>query len=195
MRISRGDGAKGGLLTLVDRAPAPSSEDWGGPDAEAAGDFDAFYRREFPRLVVLARVLAGPAVADDVAQEAMLVAYRKWDEVELLASPAGWVRSVCLHKAVSVVRRRSVEQRVLRTIGSFRSDRGAPVEEDERFWSEVRKLPLRQAQVVALHYALDLGVVEIAATLGCAEGTVKSHLSRGRAALAKAWRVEEVEPA
>jgi RNA polymerase sigma-70 factor (ECF subfamily) len=194
MRISRWPGAGGELLTLVDHGPIPESADID-VAAELPGDFDAFYRREFPRLVVLARALAGPAVADDVAQEAMLVAYRKWDEVQLLVSPVGWVRTVCLRKAVSVVRRRSVEQRVLRTIGSFRSDRGAPVEEDERFWSEVRRLPLRQAQAVALHYALDLAVVEIAETLGCAEGTVKSHLSRGRAALARAWHVEEVEEA
>jgi RNA polymerase sigma-70 factor (ECF subfamily) len=57
--------------------------------------------------------------------------------------------------------------------------------EHETFWAEVRKLPRRQAQVVALHYVYDLGLAEIARTLGCAEGTVKVHLSRGRAALSE----------
>jgi RNA polymerase sigma-70 factor (ECF subfamily) len=52
-----------------------------------------------------------------------------------------------------------------------------------RFWGEVRRLPRRQAQAVALFYALDLPVTEVAATLGCAEGTVKVHLSRARAEL------------
>ena len=42
----------------------------------------------------------------------------------------------------------------------------------------------RQAQATALFYALDLSVIEVAATLGCAEGTVKVHLSRARAELA-----------
>jgi RNA polymerase sigma factor (sigma-70 family) len=192
MRISRG-GAPEALLTLVDHGPVAAPDLGRDPVGETPGDFDAFYRREYPRLVVLARVLAGPAVADDVAQEAMLVAFRKWDEVQLMLSPAAWVRAVCMHKAVSLVRRRSVEQRVLRSIGSFRSGAAGP-EDDERFWREVRRLPLRQAQAVALHYALDLGVAEIAETLGCAEGTVKSHLSRGRAALARAWQTAEVEP-
>ena len=39
--------------------------------------------------------------------------------------------------------------------------------------------------MIALHYIYDLGVAQIAATLGCAEGTVKVHLSRGRAALSE----------
>ena len=57
-------------------------------------------------------------------------------------------------------------------------------DQHERFWAEVRQLPRRQAQVIALHYMYDLSVADVAATLGCAEGTVKVHLSRGRAALA-----------
>jgi RNA polymerase sigma-70 factor (ECF subfamily) len=56
--------------------------------------------------------------------------------------------------------------------------------EGDRFWSEVRRLPKRQAQVTALFYALDLPVREVATTLGCAEGTVKMHLSRARSELA-----------
>jgi DNA-directed RNA polymerase specialized sigma24 family protein len=40
-------------------------------------------------LLVLARALVGPS-AEDVAQEAMLVAYRKWGDVALMASPTGW---------------------------------------------------------------------------------------------------------
>jgi RNA polymerase sigma-70 factor (ECF subfamily) len=65
--------------------------------------------------------------------------------------------------------------------------------EYEAFWAEVRRLPRRQAQAVALHYIYDLGVAEIASTLGCAEGTVKVHLSRGRAALGSRLNMEQVE--
>ena len=118
MRVTRGAGEP--LLQLVDRRPSSIGDELMAPDLPSDG-FDAFYRREFPRLVVLARVLAGPLLAEDIAQEAMLVAYRKWDEVRLFASPAGWLRSVCMHKAVSVVRRRTVEQRALRQVGSFRA--------------------------------------------------------------------------
>jgi DNA-directed RNA polymerase specialized sigma24 family protein len=40
------------------------------------------------------------------------------------------------------------------------------------------RLPKRQAQVTALFHALDRSVIEVATTIGCAEGTVKLHLSR-----------------
>jgi RNA polymerase sigma-70 factor (ECF subfamily) len=58
-------------------------------------------------------------------------------------------------------------------------------DEHEAFWAEVRRLPRRQAQVIALHYMYDLGAAEVASTLGCAEGTVKAHLSRARSVLAE----------
>jgi RNA polymerase sigma-70 factor, ECF subfamily len=47
-------------------------------------------------------------------------------------------------------------------------------------WREVRALPRRQAQVIALRYVTDASVAEIARTLGLAEGTVKARLYRGR---------------
>ena len=46
------------------------------------------------------------------------------------------------------------------------------------------RCPSSSARRVALFYLGDLSVQEIAATLGIAEGTVKSRLSRGRTALA-----------
>jgi hypothetical protein len=58
-------------------------------------DFDDFYRAELPRLVTLARALCGSAVADDVAQEAMLAAYRRWRVVGDLEHPEAWVRRTC----------------------------------------------------------------------------------------------------
>ena len=180
-----GRGTRGELLELVDRAPADARTTQQQQVRTAPDSFESFYRRQLPQLLVLARALVGPLVAEDVAQEAMLVVYRRWAEVQVLESPEGWARSVCLHKAVSLARRRTAEQRVLRQLGSFRAQAQRQVEDDERFWSLVRALPRRQAQVVALHFALDLGVADIASTLGCAEGTVKVHLSRARAALAK----------
>ncbi len=179
-------------LVDLDTPPETSTIDRLSPDSALAG-FETFYRNEFAGLVVLARVLAGPALAEDVAQEAMLVACRKWNTVQDYESPVGWVRTVCMHKAVSMVRRRNVERRIMSQLGAFRAQDEPVAGEDERFWHAVRSLPLRQAQVVALHYALDLSVVEVARTLDCAEGTVKAHLSRARCALASTLGVPEEE--
>jgi RNA polymerase sigma-70 factor (ECF subfamily) len=147
--------------------------------------FEEFYRREQPRLLVLARALAGDLAAEDVAQESMVLAYRQWPRISSLANPVGYVRRVCANKAVSLVRRRVSERRAMLRLASRSVSSIEPMTGDrEQFWSEVRRLPRRQAQVTALHYALDLPVSEVAATLGCAEGTVKVHLSRARSELA-----------
>jgi RNA polymerase sigma factor (sigma-70 family) len=159
----------------------PDHEVLSGPDDQGApatnGDqqwrsgaaFDAFYDREMPRLVAL-------------AQEAMIVAYRRWNEVARYDHPEAWVRRVCANAAVSLLRRRSAESRALLRLGNRRQV--VPLEEPaEDFWAEVRRLPHRQAQAVALRYVYDLEVEDIARTMGCAEGSVKVHLSRARTTL------------
>jgi len=47
----------------------------------------------------------------------------------------------------------------------------------------LRRLPRRQREVLALRYYLDLSEAEIAEMLGISRGAVKSHASRGVAAL------------
>ncbi len=47
----------------------------------------------------------------------------------------------------------------------------------------LQPLPRRQREVLALRYYLDLSEREIAQTLGISAGAVKSHASRGAAAL------------
>ena len=55
-----------------------------------------------------------------------------------------------------------------------------PDAESESFWREVRSLPTRQAQAIALHYVEDMSVAEVAAVLDIADGTVKALLHQGR---------------
>jgi len=157
---------------------------WPGGDLVAThADFDDFYRAELPRLVALARALGGSTQADDVAQEAMLAAYRNWRRVSDLQHPAGWVRRTCANLAVSHYRRRVIELRALTRLAS-RPD-AAPLDApDEEFWEAVHRLPPRQAQTVALRYVYVLDISEIAETLDISEGSVKQHLSRARARLA-----------
>jgi RNA polymerase sigma-70 factor (ECF subfamily) len=91
---------------------------------------------------------------------------------------------VCANLAVSQVRRRAIEARVLVRL-AWQPAAATEQAVDDEFWREVRRLPRRQAQAVALRYAFDLGVAEIGETLECSEGTVKQHLSRARRRLAE----------
>ena len=147
-------------------------------------DFDDFYRAELPRLVVLARALCGGAVAEDVAQEAMLAACRRWGVVGDLAYPEAWVRRTCANLAVSQYRRTLVELRVVTRLAN-RPPPSALEPADDAFWTAVRGLPRRQAQAAALRYLYELDVAGIAHVLEISEGSVKQHLSRARARLVR----------
>ena len=96
---------------------ASALEEPNGADAvvelRVAEEFDVFYRREMPALVAFARSLSGSASADDIAQDAMLAAYRRWDTVSRMDVPVAWVRRVCANRAISTLRRRAVEVRGL----------------------------------------------------------------------------------
>ena len=153
----------------------------------AGEDFDGFYRREFNATVTLAYALSGRwGVAEELAQEAFLVAHREWDRLSHYEQPRAFVRRVVVNAAVSHRRRAAAEARALvRLVAGQRPTPAVVGAEATAFWRLVRGLPRRQAQVTALFYLEDRSVEEIAEVLGCAEATVKVHLYRARAALAR----------
>ncbi len=163
------------------------------PVVRGAEPFDAFYRREYRPVAGLAYVLSGSsAAAEDVTQEAFVAAYREWDRIGTYEKPGAWVRRVVANKAASVVRRRVSEAKALARLGGRLSpgiELGAATDE---VWREVRRLPKRQAQAVALRYLEDRSLEDIAEILGLSPGTVKTHLLRGRQALARRLGIEEV---
>jgi RNA polymerase sigma-70 factor (ECF subfamily) len=156
------------------------------PGPQAPESFDEFYVREYPHVLGLAFLLSGSRwAAEDLAQDAFLAAHREWDRIGRYDQPAAWVRRVIANKAVSATRRRVAEGKAL--MRWFSQDRPQTPDigaSDPTFWSAVRSLPKRQAQVIALYYLEDLSIAEIADILDVAPGTVKRHLFRGRASLA-----------
>lgn len=148
--------------------------------------FEVFYLQEYPRLLALARGLVGAVHAEDVAQDAMLVACRRWREVSQKQRPDLWVRRVCSNMAVSTFRRRIRDARTVARLSAGRSEAVLMPGASEEFWSAVRTLPARQAQAAALRFVYDMPIAEIAATMQCSPGAVKQHLSRARKALGRA---------
>lgn len=168
-----------GLGVEAVRVLHPRSETVGRPA------FDTFYDAEFRSVVGLVYVLSGSGwAAEETAQDAFATAYREWDRISQYDSPSAWVRRVALNRALSARRRRVREAAALVRLAGRRQPIASLPEPVEQFWAAVRSLPERQAAAVALHYLEDRPIAEIALVLGCSEGTVKTHLSRGRAALA-----------
>jgi RNA polymerase sigma-70 factor (ECF subfamily) len=55
----------------------------------------------------------------------------------------------------------------------------------------IQTLTRRQRDVITLHYLVGFSIAEIAGMLDCAEGTVRSHLQRGRVALGQMYDPQE----
>lgn len=150
-----------------------------------------FYGGSYSRLVsVVALVVDGRAEAEDIVQEAFARLVPRWETVCRHDSPEAWVRTVAFRLA-------SNRRRKLRNGLSAARRHGPPPDVPATQGDAVdvhralAALPLAQRQVVVLHHLVGLDVVQVAAELDLPVGTVKSRLSRSRAALAALLREEE----
>ena len=157
--------------------------------------FEAFYQREFRSVVGLAYALSGSRwAAEDLAQEAFIAAHEKWDRIGEYESPGAWVRRVVANMAVSLYRKRASEARAVARVALRRQEPLPELDvEDAEFWAQVRALPKRQAQAIALHYLEDRPIAEVADILDCSPSTAKVHLHKGRRRLAERLRTSPGE--
>jgi RNA polymerase sigma-70 factor (sigma-E family) len=148
------------------------------------GYVEQVYEASYRRLVAQAYGVAGDRVeAEDAVQEAFARAVLSGDRFRRLDNPEAWLRTV----ALNVLRRRWRRALLFRTVTPrIATPNEAPgISEDHVALVEaLGRLPFAQRETVVLHYLADLSVHDVATTLGVSEGTVKSRLNRGRAALA-----------
>ena len=157
----------------VDAPPAPAAGD---------GEFEAFYRANVDRVYrALAVNLRSHDLAREAVDEAMARAYARWPSVRSLDSPAGWVFRVGLNWATSWWRKVRRERPPADAPVTPAAPEGAIAAQEA-----LAQLPAAQRAVVTCRILLDLSTAETAAVLDLTEGTVKSRLSRGLAALRSA---------
>lgn len=161
-----------------------------GPDAgrlAAEEGVAGLFRARYPEMVRLADLL-GADDPEDIAQEAFARLIRKQGSLRNPDAALAYVRaSVCnltrnRHRHLRVVRRRTPAARPEES-----SEQAVILREDHReVLAALAALPLRRREAIVLRYWLDLSEREIAAAMGVSQGTVKSNVSRGLAALALA---------
>jgi RNA polymerase sigma-70 factor (sigma-E family) len=148
----------------------------------------ALFEAHYLRLVGLARrILADPDGAEDVAMDAFVGLYRRWDRVRRPEDAYFYLRASVVNGSRNRIRRL-----VLARAKSPTRDVDAPpadepvldMLEHRTMVDALRRLSTRQRQVLVLRYFEELSEAEIAATLGCGVGTVKTHAVRGLKALA-----------
>jgi RNA polymerase sigma-70 factor (ECF subfamily) len=158
-----------------------------------ADGFDDCYRATSRRLLGYAYALTGDwAQAQDLVQEAYLRAWRQWNRLTEYEDVEAWLRLVVTRLATDAWRRVARWRKVLLLSHPLEQTVDPPSERTVLLTRALATLPASQRQAVAMHYLLDLPIGRIAEDLGVPIGTVKSWLSRGRAALAAALDEREV---
>ena len=154
-------------------------------DADTAVEelYAAHYRRLVRLSVLLVRDLE---TAEEVVQDAFVAMHGRWRTLKDPEKGLAYLRQTVVNRSRSVLRHRGVEARyVVPAVRHLHgADEAALVSERRAaVLDALRALPERQREVLALRYYLDLSEADIAATLGISRGAVKSHASRGVAAL------------
>jgi RNA polymerase sigma factor (sigma-70 family) len=97
---------------------------------------DAVWRIESAKLIAgLARIVRDVGVAEDLAQEALLVALEQWPQSGVPDNPGAWLMATAKHRAIDLLRRRTLLERKHEELG--------------------RELDVRQQAVPDLDAALD----------------------------------------
>jgi RNA polymerase sigma factor (sigma-70 family) len=150
----------------------------------------------------VASIIAGPADAPDVTQDAFLKAYTALDRFRGEAPFRPWILRIVANEAKN--RRRSSRRReelTLRLAEDRPSGDAAPSPEavvlgrvtTERLLAALSALPERDRLVVGYRYLVELSEEETATVLGVRRGTVKSRLSRALVRLRASVEEEELD--
>ncbi|MEV3856528.1 SigE family RNA polymerase sigma factor [Streptomyces sp. NPDC050095] len=155
-------------------------------DDDAAAEFHAFFERHHHELARLAHLLTGePDAADDLAADALLALWHRWDRVRAADHPVAYARGVVANLARTRIRSAVRERRRVALFWSGRQERtedpDVPAVVDVQ--GALRELPFRKRACVVLRHAFDLSEKDTALALGISVGTVKSQTSKGMAEL------------
>jgi RNA polymerase sigma-70 factor (sigma-E family) len=155
------------------------------PETDVSGvDFAEFVDGSLPGLLRFGYVLTGDAQeAEDLVQDALAKSLRRWRRVQA-DNPVAYTRRIMVNTHLTRWRRWGARVRLGGVPEAATDDAGLRRGED---WDALRRtlalLPPRQRAVLVLRYLEDLPDATIAVLLGCSPGTVRSHASRGLAAL------------
>ena len=154
----------------------------------AFDDFDRAVRADL--LVTATAITMDRHAAADAVQDALIAAYRSWDEVGRLERPDLWVRRVMINRAIDDRRRAKRWRGVVGRLGrstSFERQLG----DTAAFWHAVSQLAPAQRKTIVLRAVDELSVKEIAEVMEVAEGTVKATLHQARARLRQLLEIDE----
>ena len=168
------------------------------------GDEDAFsrlFRMYSGRVLRMAYLISGNyADSEDIVQETFVKCFTYRARLKDPDKFEPWLYQIMTRTAWRVAgksRREQPSEEIGRIQDEMAGEFSSPLEnvlsseEREWLWRAVESLEIRQRTAVVLYYYEELSVAETAKTLGVAQGTVKSRLSRARERLRELLNEEE----
>ena len=157
--------------------------------------FEELYKRYYDKIYALAKTTVH---SDDDAQDVLQATFIKaWKNLQSLEDPSAfntWLGRIALNECYTLLRRSKPalsidEEGEEGEVMQLESDLMLPAQYAERgdlskrLWKIVSELSDVQRETVVLYYYEEMSVEEIAATMDCSPGTVKSRLFLARKAL------------
>lgn len=133
------------------------------------------------------------AVAEELAQEALVRTWERWDRID---APRAFTYHVAFNLARSSLRRRGAERRAKARLQSRTLTVADPQDSATAIAVEqaVRALPERQRRAIVARFYADMTVAEASVAMGCAHGTVKALTSQAIANLRRSGLAVEGPP-
>lgn len=144
----------------------------------------AAHYRSLVRLSVL--LVRDVGTAEEVVQDSFVAMHGRWHTLTEPHRALAYLRQTVVNRSRSVLRHRGVQARHPEQPPDVVPAADGPALAHERrriVLDALQQLSERQREVLALRYYLDLDEASIAEHLGISRGAVKSHASRGAAAL------------
>lgn len=182
------------LSSVLTNGSAVRGRPLAGDDPESpASAVTGLYQAHALELVRLATVILGDReAAQDVVQDAYLGLYRRWRRLRDPAKALTYLRSSVLNGCRTALRRRrrhDADGTAAEAPTGSAEDEVLFREHNRAVLAAVRELPRRQREALVLRVVFELSEEEMAEVMGISRGTVKSTVSRARAALARALEV------
>jgi RNA polymerase sigma-70 factor, ECF subfamily len=154
-------------------------------------DFEEFYRGEFPNLVrAMFLLVPDDDEAEELAQEAMVRVYERWDRVGPMESPGGYVYQVAVNLNRRRIRSLAVRARRLLTV-SAGLHHVPPPESGRDLAEAIASLSTRLREAFMLVDWLGMSSEEAGRILRIAPASVRSRVHRARSELRERLALRE----
>lgn len=155
-------------------------------------EFAEFFSARFDGARRIAYAMCGSwSDAEEIAQAAFVKLYARWSKIRIETVDA-YLRTIVTRVFLDTKRRGRAREQVVADLPDTIAPPDAGPAERMALRSALMAVPPGQRAVLVLRFVADLSVEQVAETLGCSTGTVKSQTARGLATLRAAYNKGEI---